>query len=209
MSAHVADELWEYALGMLAPVEREAVEQHLTACGACTAELSAATETLSQVALELPPLAPSPELFEKILAATEPGAGRFAGVVDRLAELFDLARDEAGRLLDSVATALWSPSGISGVDLLHVAGGPAIAGCDAGLVRFAPRTRFPLHHHTGDEVMLILDGDVLEDDGRRGRAGDAMAKRAGTSHAFVVGDEGCLVAVLLKGPIEIDGVKIG
>jgi hypothetical protein len=32
-----------------------------------------------------------------------------------------------------------------------------------------------------------------------------MRREAGSSHAFVIGESGCLAAVLLAGGIEIDG----
>jgi anti-sigma factor ChrR (cupin superfamily) len=199
---HVDDQLWELALGMLSPEERAAVERHLAECAACRDELSHASEMLAMVALDLPPVEPPPALRDRLLAST---AGRFVGVIDRVAELFDLTRDAVVSLLGSLPTADWQPSGIPGVDLIHVTPGPRVAGADAGFIRFQPGTQFPLHRHVGDEVMLILEGEVVENDGRRGHPGDAMYREAGSSHAFVVGESGCLAAVLLVGGIEING----
>jgi anti-sigma factor ChrR (cupin superfamily) len=204
MSGHVDEDLWSYALGTLEEPRRAEVAGHVADCESCAAGLRSAEETLAMVALELPPIQPPPEMLDRLLASTQ---SRFAGVVDRLARLWDLGLDKTRELLDGLATAVWEPSGLPGVDLIHVTAGPATAGADPGFVRFAPNTRFPMHRHVGDEVMLILEGDVVENDGLEGHVGDAMCKPAGSEHSFVVGAEGCLVAILLHGGIEVEGLN--
>jgi anti-sigma factor ChrR (cupin superfamily) len=201
MSLHDIDRIWQYALGTLVLEERTEVARHVEGCSHCAAEQLHACEVLAQVGLALPAAAPPPPLLARILDGTH---SRFGGIVGRLAELWDLSRERAGELLDSLADAVWEPLGVPGVEIIHVQGGPRRAGADAGFVRLAPRARFPHHRHLGDEVMLLLEGDVVEDDGTKGHAGDAMAKPAGSSHSYTVGPDGCLVAVLLYGGIEIE-----
>jgi anti-sigma factor ChrR (cupin superfamily) len=54
------------------------------------------------------------------------------------------------------------------------------------------RTR--LHRHNGDEQFLILEGELIEDDGRVFRKGDLVWLRDGTEHCSYTPD-GCLLAV--------------
>ncbi len=48
---------------------------------------------------------------------------------------------------------------------------------------------------------------MVDDKGVEFRVGDTMWKPVGTSHSFVVGPEGCLIALSLVGGIVINGVK--
>jgi anti-sigma factor ChrR (cupin superfamily) len=204
MSAHVDESLWEYALGLLPAAEREEVERHLRECPACAVELRAAEETLAQVAMDLPPVAPSPQVLERLMAATE---SRYEGLVARLCGMWDLGAERVRELIEWMKTASWEPSGIPGVDVLHLEPGPKAAHADAGFVRFAPGLPFPFHDHIGDELQLIMDGMMIDDKGVEFRVGDMMWKPVGTSHSFVIGPEGCLIALSLVGGIVINGVK--
>ncbi len=206
MNGHVTDTLWEYALGTLSDGERSEVARHVAGCAECARELRSAEETLAMAALELPPESPSPELRERLMAST---TGRFEGLLDRVAELWDLGRDKARALLDGVATAAWETSGLAGVELIHVEPGPRVAHADAGFVRFAPHTEFPHHSHKGDELQLVLEGVLVDNAGCQFRVGDRMFRPEGSSHSFVAGAEGGLIALLLVGGIEIDGVRYG
>jgi len=206
MSAHAGEALWEYALGGLDEPARREVESHLGECARCSAELDAARETLAQLALDLPPEAPPPELRERLMESTR---GRYQAFVDKLAMLWDLGRDKTAALLDALADAAWEPSGIPGVELIHVEPGPRVAHADAGFIRFAPHLPFPLHGHQGDEKQLILDGGMLDDKGCSFEPGDFTYQADGSTHSFVTGAQGCLIATLLAGGIVIGGVRYG
>jgi anti-sigma factor ChrR (cupin superfamily) len=206
MSAHVSEALWEYALGSLDETGRAEVESHLGECARCVAELDAARETLAQVALDLPPEPPPASVRERLMESTR---GRYAAFVDKLAILWDLGREQAAALLDSLATAVWEPSGIPGVDLIHVEPGPRVAHADAGFIRFAPQLPFPHHGHQGDEKQLVLDGGMLDDKGCNFHPGDFTYQAEGSTHSFVASPEGCMLATLLVGGIVIDGVRYG
>jgi anti-sigma factor RsiW len=73
----VTTELGAYVLGALEPPERRQVEEHLAGCPACAAELAelaALPALLDRVPREdLDPVAvtPSPELFERVVAAAD------------------------------------------------------------------------------------------------------------------------------------------
>ncbi len=50
------------------------------------------------------------------------------------------------------------------------------------------------HRHNGDEQFLILEGELIEDDGRVFREGDLVWFRDGTEHCSYT-PNGCLLAV--------------
>lgn len=204
--SHVVETLWEYALGTLAPAENDEVRRHVGECAACAAQLREAEEAVALVAFELPPETPSPEVFDRLMRSTQ---GRYEGLVDKMVKMWDLGQEQIRSLLEWMKTAIWEPSGIPGVELLHLQPGPAAAHADAGFVRFAPGTHFPLHDHMGDELQLIMDGDMTDDRGLVYRAGDSMAMAGGTAHSFVIGPDGCVIALSLVGGIVINGVKYG
>jgi anti-sigma factor ChrR (cupin superfamily) len=202
--SHVGEALWEYALGTLAPAERAQVERHLAECHACAAQLRETEETVALVGLDLPPETPSPAVLEQLLQST---GSRYEGLVAKVEKMWDLGAIRIRELFEWMKTASWEPSGIPGVDVLHIQPGPAAAHADAGFVRFAPGTDFPFHDHIGDELQLILDGLITDDQGVAFRVGDTMFKPVGTAHSFVVGPEGCVIALSLVGGIVINGVR--
>jgi len=55
------------------------------------------------------------------------------------------------------------------------------------------------HIHNGHEQFLILEGELIEDDGRVLRAGDLVFYRDGTEHHSYT-PNGCLLAVHIAGP---------
>jgi anti-sigma factor ChrR (cupin superfamily) len=69
---------------------------------------------------------------------------------------------------------------------------------DAGFVRLAPGATFPYHRHIGGELVLLIEGSFIEDDGTVVRAGEGQDLAAGTSHSFTAPpDAGCILAVLI------------
>jgi hypothetical protein len=70
--------LGAYVLGALDPTERRAAEQHLGGCADCRAELaefSGLTAQLDRIGPEdtrLEPVAPSPDLYDRVAAAARP-----------------------------------------------------------------------------------------------------------------------------------------
>lgn len=55
------------------------------------------------------------------------------------------------------------------------------------------------HRHNGHEQFLILDGELIENDGTVLRKGDLVWLRDGTEHSSYT-PEGCLLAVHIAGP---------
>ena len=67
------------------------------------------------------------------------------------------------------------------------------------LLDVAPGTRFPPHHHTGDEECYIVSGSAYSY-GRRMGPGDFLHADANTDHSELYTDEGC--RVILVAPPE-------
>lgn len=64
------------------------------------------------------------------------------------------------------------------------------------LVRYAPNSQFPRHHHGGGEEILVLEGEFADEHGKYG-PGYYLRNPVGTSHAPSVGPDGALILVKL------------
>jgi anti-sigma factor ChrR (cupin superfamily) len=198
------DALWELSLGTLEPAERAQVARHVGECPACATQLRDAEEAVAMVGLDLPPETPSPALLDRLLQSTQ---GHYEGLVQKLVKMWDLSADKVRELFEWMKTASWEPSGIPGVDVLHITPGPLASHADAGFVRFVSGLEFPFHEHIGDETQLILEGEMIDEAGIAYRVGDAMFKAVGTTHSFIIGKDGCVIALSLVGGVVINGVK--
>ncbi|HWM86600.1 MAG TPA: cupin domain-containing protein [Kofleriaceae bacterium] len=207
MNEHIDAWISDLVIGTLDGATRAAVEAHLEECDRCAGEVVAATEALTSVAMSLPPERPHPSVFTNVLASIaeqEPrpeggtASDRFADLVDRLVELFDLTRERVSTLLELVdEPAAWRRGAADGITLIDFQGGARIAAADAGFVRVAPGVTFPHHRHVGGEVVLVLEGGLVDEDGTVVRRGEAQEFAAGTSHFFVALAEGCVFAAVI------------
>jgi putative transcriptional regulator len=207
MKEHIDAWIPDLVTGALDGATRAAVEVHLEHCDRCAGEVVAATEALSSVAMSIPPERPHPSVFTNVLASiavNEPrgeartASDRFADLVDRLVELFDLTRERVKTLLELVdEPAAWRRGAADGITLIDFRGGTRVAGADAGFVRLAPGATFPYHRHIGGEVVLVLEGGFVDEDGTVVRRGDTQEFAAGTSHFFVAHPEGCVFAAVI------------
>ena len=66
------------------------------------------------------------------------------------------------------------------------------------LLRFAPGGRSLPHEHTYIEEFLVLEGELVDNDGTVLRAGDFVQFAAGSRH-FSTSPTGCLLLVILHG----------
>lgn len=156
---------------------------------------------------KVPQLALAKALKKSIVGSSCRSAELAGEALTRSPRVFELTRERAEQLLDSVVDpTAWEPGPLAGIELLHFDPGPGLAGADAGLVRFAPGTPFPRHTHLGREVMIVLEGSYTEGDGTLYGAGSRVDNPAGSSHAFVCdAREGCLAGVILFEGIDIEG----
>ncbi len=131
----------------------------------------------------LPAEAPPPALFERLMKSVDAESrlgDRFAA---KMAAIIDVARDTAQALLDAIDDAArWVQSPLPGVSLFHIEGGPAVANAIVGFVRMPPGAVFPTHTHSGDEIVLILQGGCVDDQGVTHRAGEEHRMPAGSTH---------------------------
>lgn len=155
-------------------------------------------DALAEVAWALVVVAPPAHLRARLLAAA--GDGRLEPFAARLAALFDLALVRAREVLAWVEDPRrWLPA-VPGVALVHVRGGPAVAGADCGLVRVAPGVDFPWHAHHAEEHTLFVAGVCRDHAGAIYRPGDELVLAAGSAHAFTsVGDAELVLCVRHRG----------
>jgi putative transcriptional regulator len=145
-----------------------------------------------------------------VLAAAE-SRGRLAAFSTQIAALFEVPLDKARALLDAVdAEEAWEPGPVDGIQLLHLKGGPALAAADTGFVRFPAGMAWPLHRHVGLEKMLILEGGIVDDEGREWRAGSELQMPPGSQHSFtILPERDCISAVVVHEGIEMPpGVRL-
>lgn len=158
----------------------------------------------------LPPSAASSAVRARLLAEASKAPERYAPFTPRLAELYDLPREDVWALLQrSADEGAWKFSGLPGIRKLPVAAGPARQGAQAYLVKFSAGVHFPAHHHDGLETVLIMAGAYTEATGRRFLTGDAHVMEAGTSHSFTIDrDEDCVAATLLHGRLNFRSLPL-
>ena len=160
----------------------------------------------------VPPAKAPPQLLrERLLATVARPRLRYAPLFGKLTELFDLDETALAALFERAATSTaWTAAQIPGTELMHLQGGPRVAGADNGLVRVAAGTRFPSHRHLGLERVLVLDGGYRdEQDGRLYLPGDWQQMQPGTSHAYSALDErDALLAVSVVAGVDVEGFGV-
>lgn len=199
----VEDRLVEYVAGTLSPAEHAAVRAAVESSPALRRALVETEAALAALAEALDPVPPPPAAWTRLRAEVETeGWGHFAAPVARVWDLtVDAVRAVFARARDAAG---WEPGPVPGVFLFHLEGGPATAGADVGLVRFAPGTRFPVHGHGGEERYVVLQGRVLEDGGAEEIPGQEVVNGPAKVHAFVTDPDGDTVfAITLHGGLRI------
>jgi hypothetical protein len=194
----------DYVLGRTSPAEQAQLERDPQR----RADADEVAEALTALAATLPTEAPPQALRARLLASAS-GPGRFAPFIDRLARMIDVAADLARDLLASIdRPAAWSSSAARNVLLIHLPGGPAVAGLDVGFVRVTAGSAFPRHRHIGDEHVLVLEGSYRDSSGATMRPGDQAHLLADSEHHFIAGRERDLIYAVVFDGIEIDGVRV-
>lgn len=171
-------------------------------------EVLPSLEAFHSVSATAPVLTPSPELRHRVLAAAD--AAPLAPFTTRLAALFDLSAARVTALLDTLSDPSSWISFCPGVALIHVEGGPKTLHADVGFVRVEPGDSFPMHRHEGQERVLVLQGELEEEEGPRRGPGAVIVAEAGSAHRVrSVGSVPLIWAVVVYGvefdPIETSG----
>ena len=185
MTADVRDLLPLYVLGLLEPDDTAAVERALARDRALAAELRTYDTAAAALIDQLAPVAPPPSVRERLMASIGVGVpGRFERFAQRVAEMYDVAIARARELIGMIDDPSTHDRAIPGAALIHFQGGPACAGADCGFVIVPAGTLFPWHRHDGEEDVLVLQGAVVDCDGKVTRAGETDHRDAGTEHEF-------------------------
>jgi hypothetical protein len=211
-SEHIDARIAELLLGDVSDGERESLEAHVAGCARCNHELMQAADAFAALALSLPAEAPPAPLRQRILDDAKPP--RFAGMIERVATLFDITVGKARALLDRLDNpAEWMPGPVpdSFVFMSDVRG-PKLEGAFCGFVKMGPSITWPAHRHLGREQMLVLEGGFRQHDGVEVHPGDLHVMEEGSAHGFTVfDDETCISAAVIFGGIAFDdaALKLG
>jgi putative transcriptional regulator len=164
------------------------------------ADAQAEAQQLAELGLSEAPIAPPPNLRDRLLGSTT--SGRFEHQMGHIAQMLELDRDGARALVHAIdARASWAPGPVPGVALYHLEDHIPLEEVIAGFVRITPGTTFPQHSHLGDEYSLILQGRATATDQRTWVPGDLVHMPADTEHAFTVlpGEDLLFLVVIFKG----------
>ena len=204
MSVDIRDLLPLYALGILEDDEARTVERAVARDPVLARELAALQSAAHTL---VAPVAPSRSVFARLMASA--GKGRFEQFTDKIAALYELSADRVRELFGlTERTASWSPQ-LPGVELLWFPGGLRFADADCGFIRLAAGTVFPPHTHLGEEVSVILAGQLKDlATGVVYKPGDEITRPQDAEEHLLqaIGDEDCIYAARAMNGIAVMGV---
>jgi len=163
-----------YAMGASSPEEAARFRARIASgCALCIAELQACQDALAALAFSAgevsPPLSARSRLMKRI-AEEARSQTALTGILVR--------GDESE----------WSPSPVPGVHIRKLYREKTM------LVRMAPRTWYPAHDHPDAEQCLVLEGSITTE-GVTAYAGDFTYLPAGSSHAPLYSEAGCVLLI--------------
>ncbi len=165
----------EYVLGTLDSESRQRMENDFPRDPALRESVHAWEERLARLDQSIAPVEPPPGLWAKIEAALDkPSAGVDFGIT--------LYENEGQ----------WEVL-LEGVQKKLLFRDPA-AKTESYLLRVAPRTRFPGHHHEVSEECLVLEGEFMMGDLKLS-AGDYHVAHPGSDHPEAWTENGLLVYI--------------
>lgn len=141
---------------------------------------------------------PVPGRMRERLLGVAGGRERLLPFLDRMMALFDLPEAQAQAHLHSVDDDEAWEDMLPGVRFRDFDGGPALGDAHGGLVRLQPGEAFPHHSHVGEERMLVLQGELCDDEGQHLRPGDLVVSVDGSAHGLrAVGDREAVYAAVV------------
>jgi ChrR Cupin-like domain len=170
------------ALGLLDESERMELEQALIASPELRQELQDLSEVATAFSRMLPLESPSLSVRERITAHAA-GRTRERGDSPLAEALHFIDRDEG-----------WQPHPIPGITV-KVLSVDARSGVATLLIKAAPGTTYPAHHHSGPEGCYVIEGDVLVA-GRRIGPGDFHLADADSDHDPLYTETGATVLLV-------------
>lgn len=187
MTSHVLADLHEYALDILEPGRSQEVRAHLRECRSCLLELGAINDTLAgAVELRAPEAAPSPALRSRLLqdvSAIVP----YSIYLDDINRILQGSRESLKKELRAMPhPSSWADGPVDRCRLYPCHADSKLEDVIRTLVLMESGSQFPMHEHLGDEFIVILQGTLLNEDGKSYRPGDQLHMAKGTSHGFEV-----------------------
>jgi quercetin dioxygenase-like cupin family protein len=166
------DDAAMFALGALPADEASKFRERLdSGCALCLTEVHACELTASAIATSVLPVAPPPQLRQRLLdQISQTPAVRSAMEIVRA--------DDSG----------FVEAPIPGIQIRY------LKGKNTFLVRMAPKTHLPAHKHKYNEQCLMLEGSVAGA-GQTANAGDFVFMPAGSQHEALYSEEGCLFLI--------------
>ncbi|HVZ32860.1 MAG TPA: cupin domain-containing protein [Polyangiaceae bacterium] len=153
---------------------------------------------------ESAPLAVDEPARARFLAALE--AERYLPFCRELAARFALAETAMRALLATlVDPAVWTPGEPPVHSFVDFTPGPALSPLRAGFVRLSGGAGIARHQHADRELTMVLEGAMVDDQGRRFVPGDVLEMASGSVHTLTVPEGIETVVALLHGRIEVLG----
>ena len=188
MSPHVTEDLYEYALQILEPPRAEAIALHLRECRSCLLALGAINDEFAEVVVPTSTVAPSASLRSRLLKDVG-GIVPYARYLDDMAEMLVGSRALLeGELRGLPHPKTWVDGPVKHCRLFPCDAGSSLDDVIRSLVLMESGSTFPDHEHLGDEYILVLQGSLLNEDGKLYRPGDKLHMAEGTNHSFEVPD---------------------
>ena len=184
-----AEVLTCYAFDLLDPEESREVADHVGECAACAAEVKSLREAAADIPYALPDVNPHPRVRERVLANLN--GNRRTQLEQPLPGVFVMRRSQQK----------WRKTPYEGVEykILYVDNETKNV---TSLLKLQPGAAYPAHHHAGVEQCLVLEGTV-----RIGQimleSGDFEYANAGTEHAVVQSDTGCVLMLISNQDDEV------
>lgn len=205
---HLTDELLlDYAAGSLDLASSLMVAAHLTYCPHCRAKARAMDDIGGNFLDTLEPAVLEEASLDAVLARIDgepvdadgtrppPPVANDNPVLPRVVQQY---------LGGDVDTAPWKYLG-GGVETAEIPI-PDTSGHRAFLLRVAAGRAVPQHTHTGNEFVLILDGNYVDEFGYFG-TGDIAICDGSVTHKPVAGpDRACTCLVVIDAPIRLTGI---
>ena len=165
-----------YVLGSLSPEKASAFEQRLqSGCSYCSALAEEYEAVAAQFSLSVTPVAPPPELRQRLLDRIKPRDG-----APTSSEHMTVVRGN---------DAPWVKLPIPGVEMRSLIGEKTL------MLRMQPGAVFPQHDHPHAEQCLVLAGSITESDGVTLYAGDFVVMPGGIQHAPLRSETGCTLFI--------------
>jgi predicted ChrR family anti-sigma factor len=178
-----------YAFDLLDADESQAMAEHLRQCAACAAELNSLRETAADLPYALPDVNPHPRVRERVLRGLN--GHRRPPLEQPLPGVFVMRQSQQK----------WRKTPYEGVEykILYV---DTETRNVTSLLKLQPGAAYPAHRHAGVEQCLVLEGSV-----RIGQiileSGDFEYANAGTDHAVVQSDSGCVLMLIANQSDEV------